>query len=196
MKSVWRLSLFSLAVVATTFSLTSCATLSKEECTVGNWQAIGYNDGVAGHYPDRLASHTKACAKAGVTPDYQAWERGRVLGLKQYCTVDSAYNIGRRGQTMNNVCPAETASQLLRSNQRGLALYKLNSEIDRDNKQLEKYQYEFKKLREGELLHFKNEKDARAYYMRLPSEFRRLSQRITQNEFEIRRLNRLYERSQ
>ncbi|WP_352289505.1 DUF2799 domain-containing protein, partial [Psychrobacter sp. GW64-MNA-CIBAN-0177] len=85
-----------------------------------------------------------------------------------YCTVNNAYNIGRRGQTINNVCPAETSSQLQRGNQQGLALYKLNGEIERDNKLLEKYQHEFDKLREGELLHFKNEKDARAYYIKLP----------------------------
>ena len=118
-----------------------------------------------------------------------------MLGLKQYCTVDNAYNIGKRGKTINNVCPAEAASQLQLGNQRGLTLYKLNGDIERDNKLLEKYQDEFEKLREGELLHFKNEKDARAYYIKLPSEFRRITQRITQNEFELRRLSRLYERS-
>ena len=192
---LWRCFLLPLSVTASMVLLSSCATLSKEECTVGNWQTIGYNDGVAGYYSDRLAAHAKACAKVGTAPDYQAWERGRVLGLKQYCTVDNAYNIGKRGKTINSVCPAEAASQLQRGNQQGLTLYKLNNDIERDNKLLEKYQDEFEKLREGELLHFKNEKDARAYYIKLPSEFRRITQRITQNEFELRRLSRLYERS-
>ena len=64
-----RLSAFSLPLLSSIILLAGCATLSKEECTVGNWQMIGYNDGVAGHYPERLASHTKACAKANVAPD-------------------------------------------------------------------------------------------------------------------------------
>ena len=195
MRSFVQVSAFRLPLLGSILLISGCATLSKEECTVGNWQTIGYNDGVAGYYSNRLAAHAKACAKVGTAPDYQTWERGRVLGLKQYCTVDNAYNIGKRGKTINSVCPAEAASQLQRGNQQGLTLYKLNNDIERDNKLLEKYQDEFEKLREGELLHFKNEKDARAYYIKLPSEFRRITQRITQNEFELRRLSRLYERS-
>ncbi len=86
----------SVPVLASIYLLSGCATLSKEECMVGDWQAIGYNDGVAGYHSERLASHAKACAKASIAPDYQAWERGRQLGLKQYCTTTSAYNVGKQ----------------------------------------------------------------------------------------------------
>nr|WP_207804021.1 DUF2799 domain-containing protein [Psychrobacter sp. JCM 18903] len=71
----------SLALLGSIVLLSSCATLSKQECIVGDWQAIGYNDGVAGYQSDRLASHAKACAKASVAPNYLAWERGRSWGL-------------------------------------------------------------------------------------------------------------------
>lgn len=67
-----RLVPLSLSIFGSILLLSSCATLSKQECVVGDWQTIGYNDGVAGHYADRLASHTKACAKASVAPDPQA----------------------------------------------------------------------------------------------------------------------------
>ena len=60
----------SLALLGSIVLLSSCATLSKQECLVGDWQAIGYNDGVAGYQSDRLASHAKACAKASVAPNY------------------------------------------------------------------------------------------------------------------------------
>lgn len=66
-------------VVSSVTVLSSCATLSVEECMVGDWQAIGYNDGVAGYPPSRLAAHSKACAKANVTADYKSWEHGRQL---------------------------------------------------------------------------------------------------------------------
>ena len=71
----------SLPILGSMFLL-SCATLSKQQCLIGDWQTIGYNDGVAGYFSERLASHSKACAKAHVTPDYLAWERGRKLGLQ------------------------------------------------------------------------------------------------------------------
>ena len=54
-------SSLSLVVLGSMILLSSCATLSKQECLVGDWQAIGYNDGVAGYQSERLASHAKAC---------------------------------------------------------------------------------------------------------------------------------------
>lgn len=172
--------------------LTSCATLSKEECTMGNWQMIGYNDGVSGHYMNRLASHTKACAKVGVTPDYEAWERGRTLGLKKYCTVSNAYNIGRRGQSLNNVCPADSVNNLQMVNQQGLDYYTLSQQIEEDRKLLEAYQTEYNQLRDGEMLTFKNETEARARLVKLPVEFRKLKRRIDSNERQIQSLNKIH----
>jgi hypothetical protein len=106
---------------------------------VGNWQAIGYNDGVAGYPPSRLAAHSKACAKANVAADYESWERGRQLGLKQYCTVNNAYNIGRRGLELNRVCPASSTMRLQQANQQGREYYRLNKQLNDDRALLEEY---------------------------------------------------------
>lgn len=63
---MWRFSLQlcwqwvpRLAVLGSIYLLSACATLSKQECRVGDWQVIGYNDGIAGYAADRLASHIK-----------------------------------------------------------------------------------------------------------------------------------------
>lgn len=168
-----------------------CATLTKEQCTMGNWQAIGYTDGVAGYYADRLASHAKACAKTGVSPDYQAWERGRQQGLKQYCTPTNAYELGRRGQQLNGVCPANMANQLQQLNAQGREYYTLNNQLLEEQRQLEKYQDEFKRLREGELLDFKSEKEARSRLLSLPDKIRSSRQRIANAEERLRRLDQL-----
>ena len=53
----WRLAQ-RLALIAGIYLLSACATLSKQECTIGDWQAIGYNDGVAGYAADRLAAQS------------------------------------------------------------------------------------------------------------------------------------------
>lgn len=179
-----------LSVFGSIYLLAGCATLSKQECLIGDWQAIGYNDGVAGYHSDRLASHTKACAKASVAPDYQAWERGRKLGLQQYCTINNAYNIGRRGSQLNNVCPITMANTLQVANQKGLDYYTLDSQLDKDNRLLDTYQSEFDKLENGEMLDFANEKEARARLLSLSDEIRDTKRRIRTTQQQLDSLNR------
>jgi len=156
---------------------------------VGDWQTIGYNDGVAGYHSDRLASHTKACAKASVTPNYQAWEHGRKLGLQQYCTISNAYNIGRRGRQLNNVCPITMVDTLQSANRKGLDYYALDSELDKDNRLLDTYQSEFDKLENGEMLDFANEKEARARLLSLSDEIRNTKHRIQATRQQLDLLN-------
>ncbi|WP_394124788.1 DUF2799 domain-containing protein [Psychrobacter nivimaris] len=185
---VRQLSL-GLSVFGSIYLLAGCATLSKQECLIGDWQAIGYNDGVAGYHSDRLASHTKACAKASVAPDYQAWERGRKLGLQQYCTINNAYNIGRRGRQLNNVCPIAMANTLQTANQKGLDYYALDSQLDKDSRLLDTYQSEFDKLENGEMLDFANEKEARARLLSLSDEIRDTKRRIRITQQQLDSLN-------
>ena len=174
-----------LSILSSIYLLSSCATLSKQECVVGDWQTIGYNDGVAGYHSDRLASHTKACAKAGVAPDYQAWERGRQSGLQQYCTVNNAYNVGRRGRQLNTVCPVANARVLQQANQQGLDYYKLDSQLDEDKRLLDTYQSEFDKLEGGAMLDFANEKEARARLLSLSEEIRQTKRRIQSTQKQL-----------
>ena len=180
-----------LAILGSIYLLSACATLTKQECMVGDWQAIGYNDGVVGYYSDRLASHAKACAKTSVTPDYQLWERGRQLGLKQYCTVTSAYNVGRRGRKLNNVCPIALASSLQVANQKGLDYYTLDNQLDKDRRLLETAEEEFKKLKNGEMLDFETEKEARARLLSLPIELRDIEHRIYNTQKQLALLNQM-----
>ena len=182
-------SSLSLVVLGSMILLSSCATLSKQECLVGDWQAIGYNDGVAGYQSERLASHAKACAKASVAPDYLAWERGRQLGLKQYCTSSNAYNIGRRGRSLNNVCPISLANTLQTANQKGLDYYALDSQLNKDKRLVETYQEEFDLLESGAMLDFTSEKEARARLLSLADELRKTKHRIATTQRQLETLN-------
>lgn len=181
---------FTLPLLAGALALSSCATLSKEQCVMGNWQAIGYNDGVAGYSSERLASHTKACAKANISPDYQAWERGRQQGLKQYCTPSNAYAVGRKGQQLNSVCPSAMLPELRSSYTQGYNYYKLNAQLQADQQQLQSYLTEYDKLREGEQLDFKTEKEARARLLSLQPKIRSLRRDINNMEAQLDSLNR------
>lgn len=173
-----RSGVLSLSIMGGVILLSGCATLSKQECLVGNWQAIGYNDGVAGYHSERLAAHAKACAKANITPDYSAWERGRQLGLQQYCTTNNAYNLGRRGRKLNNVCPMTAVNSLQIANQQGLDYYTLERQIEDDNRRLDEYQEELDRLKDGEMLDFDSEKEARKRLLYLSSEQYDIKRRI------------------
>lgn len=110
--------------------LMSCASLSEEACKTGDWESIGYNDGVRGRSESYINEHREACGEFGITPNTSVWLRARAEGLKQYCTPTNAYNIGRRGNDLNPVCPAQGLSDLRLANFFGLRYYEIDQEID------------------------------------------------------------------
>jgi len=85
--------------------LQGCASMSKKECLYADWYQIGLEDGSVGRNAVMLAQHRKACAKAGVTPDLAAYERGHVEGLQRYCNYNNGLNVGSRGSAMPDYCP-------------------------------------------------------------------------------------------
>ena len=110
--------------------LMSCASLSEEACRTGDWASIGYNDGMRGRAQSYINEHREACSEYGISPNTTEWLTARIEGLKQYCTVDNAYTVGRRGSELNNVCPAPQLSELRLANFYGLRYYEIDREID------------------------------------------------------------------
>ena len=178
-----RYAIFML-VIATVLS--GCATLSKSECQVANWQAIGYTDGTQGRYPDYVMQHAKACGKIDILPDTKAWESGRQKGLTQYCTPANAYQLGTKGKTLNAVCPTHQLSTLTAAHEQGQDIYHTKKEIEKIKQQISEHQSalnklldDYKKLGNGDNLHFNTEKEARQYMMRIPNEIRQLQHKIS-----------------
>ena len=77
------------------------------------------------------------------------------------------------------------ASALERENQRGLDYYELESQIDEDNRLIDKYQDEFDKLESGDMLGFDSEKEARARLLSLADEIRKAKRRIYSSERQL-----------
>ena len=71
-----------IGLAAIAIVMQGCASMSGQECMVADWQAIGYEDGVRGSTADRIGNHRKACAKHGIAPDLQAYQKGRDAGLR------------------------------------------------------------------------------------------------------------------
>lgn len=171
--------------------LNGCATLSKQECLIGDWRAIGYKDGVAGRSAGRIDGHQKACAKAGVSINYKLWEAGRKEGLMQYCTESNALQLGERGVRLNSVCPSHIAPKLQKINADAKREYDLKKQIDRDYDKIEEYQDKLRKLRNGDMLHFTTEREARTYMLELDDKIDNLRRRIRDTEMQLANI-RLY----
>ncbi|MDP8098624.1 DUF2799 domain-containing protein [Pasteurella atlantica] len=181
MKIEFKKALFWLGVMIT---LTACTSpsLTKEQCLTGNWEAIGYNDGVAGYYPNRINVHQKACAETGVIPNFTLWEKGRENGLKHYCTVENAVRLGNSGYAFNNVCLNEQAIDLRNVYNKAYKKYIIRRQLAQDKRTLSQHKEKLAKLLKGEMLDFKTEKEAREYMLKLQKEILALEQKIRKAE--------------
>ncbi len=107
----------------------ACSSLSKEECAQGDWYNIGLRDGQNGHSPNRIADHAKACSEYGTRPDNTVYNKGHAEGLKTYCTPENGYQVGLRGQTYYQVCPANLSGSFQKKYRLGYRIYELKRDI-------------------------------------------------------------------
>ncbi len=116
-------------IVSAVLVLGACSTMSREECLVSDWQAVGFEDGARGNSADRIGQHRKACADYGVTPDLAAYRRGRDEGLQHYCTPQNGFNLGSSGGTYAGVCPEAMASEFSTAYGEGRRLHDLRNRV-------------------------------------------------------------------
>ena len=126
MNSKWTSICLALLVVG----LSGCATMSSEECANSDWSAVGYEDGARGYTSDRFGNHRKACAKHGITADFQAYQDGRDQGLVEFCQPGRAFNIGESGGQYHGVCAADLEPGFLEAYHIGYQLYSLRSDVN------------------------------------------------------------------
>lgn len=110
--------------------LASCATMSKDECLVGDWGEKGYADGAAGYPTTRLEEHAKACAKYQVTPNPSAYQSAREDGLRGYCTFQRGWTEGRAGNAYYGVCRPEEEADFLPAYQDGRRLHDVVAAVE------------------------------------------------------------------
>ncbi|MHA3914139.1 DUF2799 domain-containing protein [Halovulum sp. GXIMD14793] len=116
--------LFGLAVLG------GCASLTEGECRAGDWRGIGFEDGVKGRGPERLAQHREACAGIGITPDQSAWLAGRQEGLRYYCQPQNAYRVGRDGDNLTSYCSAGELTRMRPAWEHGRMYHEITEDIE------------------------------------------------------------------
>ncbi len=132
MNSKW-ISISALLVFA---ALGGCASMSSEECANSDWIAVGFEDGSRGYSTDRFGKRRKACAKHGITADFQAYQSGRADGLVEFCQPGRGFNLGVSGGHYNGVCDVALEEEFLDAYRVGHQLYGLRSNVNNANSQI------------------------------------------------------------
>lgn len=184
------LSMAIILLAASVFQA-GCATytLDRSECLSADWESIGYADGQAGYPAARFAEHEAACVRHDVVADPVAYDRGRERGLTAYCTGSSGFEVGRRGETYQGVCPKHLEDDFLNAYDLGGNVRRVEQAIVSAERNIQAAALEIQQARnwtpQQELDRKLNEIDRQ--YSR---ERDRLSQDITGKTGEIQRLRK------
>jgi len=98
------MSKLKLCVFILITQIVGCATLSKDQCLLSQWEDIGYQDGLNGHDYVRIEQHQRACSKHGVAVNSDEYHHGYDEGISQYCHSFDHYQSGKEGNVMNARC--------------------------------------------------------------------------------------------
>ncbi|HEY9134788.1 MAG TPA: DUF2799 domain-containing protein [Pseudomonadales bacterium] len=109
--------------------ISGCATLNEEECQLADWETIGYEDGRVGS--NQIGRHRSACAKHGITPDFEAYKAGHEQGLRIFCQPDNGFRIGTSGKSYGGICPADLESEFIHAYKVGKEIYLAKRLVER-----------------------------------------------------------------
>jgi len=115
-------------IILGTVGLTSCATISEDECIAGSWQEIGFRDGENGKSRSKLADYAETCIKYNVTPDRLSYFQGFEQGLLRYCSYDKGFNTGEYGNSANEECRSVPDNGYFAGYEEGRIIYDINRE--------------------------------------------------------------------
>jgi len=121
--------IFTLLLVGLLAALSACTTLSREECSSGDWRKIGIQDGNDGRPAERFDRHVKACGREGSLSGREQYMAGRESGLATYCTMLRGYREGALGQNYYDVCPPLSVNQFQTGFQLGTRIRQMESRI-------------------------------------------------------------------
>jgi hypothetical protein len=125
--SRWLPVLFALSIGSL---LGSCATLSQEQCQAGDWRSIGVADGAEGRPASYVSNHVNACAEYGIGLDQPLYQVGRAEGLRAYCTLENAADVGLDGERYYGVCEGNIGVAFARVHGAAERVHDLEAELN------------------------------------------------------------------
>ena len=127
-------------------TLASCATMSPQECKFANWGEVGLRDGLEGQSLGLFNTRVSDCAEAGVRVDGNAYLKGRDSGLRSYCRLENAVQLGLNGGSYEGVCPAQIDGEFRRRFQTGYNVYASHAEVARLENRMQSLEQRLRKL--------------------------------------------------
>lgn len=118
------------ALLLLSLFISSCATMSKDECKQADWYLKGVDDATQGFALDRVVEHGKACARINIVPDMRDYREGHAKGARLYCVPEKGYSEGRNGAAYNGICPVAGEGKFLRAYNDGQELYNIQHRMD------------------------------------------------------------------
>ena len=148
-----------LAVLATAIVLSSCSSISEQECVTGDWYSIGVNDGKDGADIKKYKKYQKECASHGITADFARYQQGYQQGLVFYCDFAHGEAHGRSGASYNTACTGNLEMQFRLGYQKGKEWHQVKSAVDNLQFELEQRYRQIQQNRD--LIYANNQRLAR-----------------------------------
>lgn len=186
MKRLWM----GVLVVGGAALLTSCASMSPEECKAANWYEVGQRDGLNGEPLSYVNTRAEDCGKAGVAINTQAYQQGRDLGLRTYCRIDNAIPLGLNGGSYAGVCPPAIDAVFRLRFQTARAVHDLRNDVHSLDERTESLERRLRELNHGEERRLKeaaNEDDRKKLRKAIDDERRDIRGDLSENDRRLRR---------
>lgn len=103
----------------------------KTLCEIGNWQGMGYKDGLEGKGYAYIGYHRATCEAEGIQLDRLAYREGYLEGLEYYCTPENGRVVGREGGIYRGVCPEQRVPAFLAEYEAGRKYYLQKVKVDK-----------------------------------------------------------------
>lgn len=133
---MYKVTIVSCFFVAIISQLGACATLSKDQCKVGDWRAIGKTDGEYGRPMDYFEKHKSACKEHNIKANTALYKQGRNEGLKSYCKIQHQINLGLQGIEYSPVCKGAIVPILIEANKSGLQVLAVKNDLENTQTQI------------------------------------------------------------
>ncbi len=138
------ISFISLAIL-----MSSCATMTPNECKNADWKSIGYKDGAKGRAV-RLSRHANACAKTHITPDKKRYILGYKQGEKMFCTYDNGLGKGSTNGDISDICMTPSLKKdFQRGYRKGKRIYAKKEQIQTKEREISSINKKIEKIKKG-----------------------------------------------
>jgi len=127
---MWKTILGAGLLAAGLVALGGCAAVTKEQCTAGDWSALGKAHASVGKPASHLDDVVKSCGQHGITPDATAYLSGWHRGVQNYCTPLNGFTLGKQYKTRSPICPPALSPRFEHAYQLGFVIWTAENRVD------------------------------------------------------------------